>query len=176
MKVAIDARDCARTAEWEILVMDEAKRLAILATFLRVYGVLTLIIFGSLMIGFAVETPLLADEPKGTLNWAIWNGVHCGNQPCHVPPMLFVIYLVWAVFLFLAARKPLAYASFLSFTMWANFFHGLLMGGQALMHMDHYWSKWFTDIPFIWMLAFGIYLWGPTTSRATAALKEREAS
>src|SRR5262249_1753979 len=127
-KVPIDARDRARAnrnGEREVLVMDEAKRLAILATFLRVYGVLTLIIFGFLMIGFAVETPLLADEPKGSLNWAIWNGVSCGNQPCHVPPMLFVIYLVWAVFFFLAAHRPLAYASFLTFTMWANFFHGL---------------------------------------------------
>src|SRR6266508_3051726 len=86
---------------------DEAKRLAILATFLRVYGVLTLIIFGSLFIGFAVQTPLLADEPKGALNWVIWNGIRCGNEPCHVPPMLFVSYLVWGVFFFLAAREPL---------------------------------------------------------------------
>jgi hypothetical protein len=87
---------------------DEAKRLAILATFLRVYGVLTLIIFSSLFIGFAVQTPLLADEPKGALNWVIWNGIRCGNEPCHVPPMLFIIYLVWGVFFFLAAREPLA--------------------------------------------------------------------
>jgi hypothetical protein len=65
---------------------DEAKRLAILATFLRVYGVLSVIIFGSLIIGFAVQTPLLADDPKGALNWVIWNGIRCGNEPCHVPP------------------------------------------------------------------------------------------
>jgi uncharacterized protein DUF6632 len=48
-------------------------------------------------------------------------------------PMLFIIYIVWGVFFFLAARKPLAYVSFLSFTMWANLFHGLLMGVQAAM-------------------------------------------
>jgi uncharacterized protein DUF6632 len=65
------------------------------------------------------------------------------------------------VFFFLAARKPLAYVSFLSFTMWANLFHGLLMGVQAAMHMDRYWSKWFTDIPFVLILALGIYLWRP---------------
>jgi hypothetical protein len=50
-----------------------------------------------------------------------------------VPPMLFTIYLVWAVFFFLAARNLLAYVSFLNFTMWANRFHGLLMGVQAGM-------------------------------------------
>lgn len=147
---------------------DEAKRLAILATFLRVYGVLTLIIFGSLFIGFAVQTPLLADEPKGALNWVIWNGIRCGNEPCHVPPMLFIIYLVWGVFFFLAAREPLAYVSFLSFTMWANFFHGLLMAVQALMHMGNHWFRFFTDIPFVWILALGIYLWRPSARRDTS--------
>ena len=128
------------------MVNVETKKLAALAIFLRVYGVLSLIIFGSLFVGFAVQTPLLAEG--GALNWLIWNGIRCGDQPCHVPPMLFTIYLVWGGFFFLAARKPLAYVSFLNFTMWANLFHGLLMAVQAAMHMGHYWSKWLTDIPF----------------------------
>jgi hypothetical protein len=52
--------------------------------------------------------------------------------------MLFIIYLVWAVFFFLAARNPLANVSFLSFTMWANHFHSILMGVQAATMMDCY--------------------------------------
>ncbi len=87
------------------MIANENKKLAAVAIFLRVYGVLTLIIFGSLFVGFAVQTPLLADEPKGALNWVIWNGIRCGSEPCHVPPMLFIIYLVWAVFFFLAASQ-----------------------------------------------------------------------
>jgi len=145
------------------MVNDETRKLAALAIFLRVYGVLSLIIFGSLIVGFAVQTPLLAEG--GALNWLIWNGIRCGDQPCHVPPMLFTIYLVWGVFFLLAARKPLAYVSFLNFTMWANLFHGLLMVVQATMDMGHYWSKWFTDIPFVLILALGIYLWRPTPSQ-----------
>ncbi len=39
----------------------------------------------------------------------IWNGIRCGSEPCHVSPMLFIIYLVWAVFFFLAGRQPFAY-------------------------------------------------------------------
>jgi hypothetical protein len=142
---------------------DETKKLATLTIFLRFYGVLSLIIFGSLLIGFAYQTLLLAEG--GSLNWIIWNGTQCGGEPCHVPPMLFTIYLVWAVFFFLAARKPLAYVSFLNFTMWANLFHGLLMAGQAVMMMDRYWSKWSTDIPFVLLLALGIYLLRPTPSQ-----------
>src|SRR6266545_8351809 len=127
------------------MITNESKKLAALAIFLRIYGVLTLIIFGPLFVGFAVQTPLLADEPRGALNWLIWNGIRCGSEPCYVPPMLFTIHIVWGVFFFLAARKPLAYVSFLNFTMWANLFHGLLMVLQAGMDMGHYWSKWFTE-------------------------------
>ncbi len=138
---------------------NETKKLAALSLFLHVYGILSLIIFGSLCLGFLLQTPLLAEGEA--LNWTIWNGIQCGGEACHVPPMLFVIYLVWGVFFFLAARKPLAYVSFLNFTMWANLFHGMLMVVQALMMMERYWSKWFTDIPFILILALGIYLWRP---------------
>jgi hypothetical protein len=151
------------------MVNDETKKLAALAIFLRIYGVLSLIIFGSLFVGFAIQTPLLADEPRGALNWMIWNGIRCGGEMCHVPPMLLIIYFVWGVFFFLAARKPLAYVSFLNFTMWANLFHGLLMAVQAAMMMGRYWSKWFTDIPFILILALGIYLWRPTPSQDRSA-------
>src|SRR5262249_32026435 len=29
----------------------------------------------------AVQTPLLADEPKVALNWLICNGIRCGREP-----------------------------------------------------------------------------------------------
>lgn len=127
-------------------------------TFLRVYGVLTLAIFVSLFVGFLARSPLLA-EHGGVLNWTIWNDVRCGAEHLHVPPMLLLIYIVWGIFLLLAARDPHGYESFLSFTLWANLAHGLLMAVQASTEMHHYWSKFLTDIPFVWILALGIYLW-----------------
>jgi len=126
--------------------------------FLRVYGVLTLIIFVSLFVGFLAQSPLLA-EHGGALNWTIWNDVRCGAEHLHVPPMLLVIYIVWGIFLLLAARDPHGYDSFLSFTLWANLAHGLLMAVQASTEIHHYWSKFLTDIPFVLILALGIYLW-----------------
>lgn len=126
--------------------------------FLRVYGVLTLAIFVSLLVGFIAQSPLLA-EHGGALNWTIWNDVRCGGEHLHVPPMLMVIYVVWGVFLLRAARDPAGYASFLGFTMWANLAHGLLMAVQAATEIDRYWSKFLTDIPFVLILAAGIYLW-----------------
>jgi len=132
-------------------------------TFLRVYGVLTLAIFGALTVGFAVHAPVLAKG--GALNWTIWDDSVTG----HVAPMLFVLYLVSGVFLLQAARRPQEYASFLRFMMWANLLHGALMAVQAATMMDRYWSKWLTDIPFIWALSVAVLLWGPGSSVAATA-------
>jgi hypothetical protein len=132
-----------------------------MSIFLRVYGVLSLIIFVPLFLGFTVESTLLSED-GGALNWLIWNDVQAGHgHAAHVPPMLFAIYIAWAVFFFLAARRPSAYGSFLSFTVWANLVHGLLMAVQALGDLDRYWSKFLTDIPFILVLAIGIQLLRP---------------
>jgi hypothetical protein len=35
----------------------------------------------------------------------------------------------------------------------------VLMAAQAATEIDHYWSKFLTDIPFVLILALGIYLW-----------------
>jgi hypothetical protein len=144
------------------LIDESARKLAALKIFLRVYGALTLIIFSLLFVGILAETPVLS-EHGGALNWTIWNDVRFGNEHNHVPPMLMIIYIVWGVFLIRAARNPQAYLSFLSFTMWANLAHGVLMAGQAGMDIDRYWSKFFTDIPFVLILALGIYLLRPTS-------------
>jgi hypothetical protein len=137
---------------------DASRRPAAFRVFLRIYGVLTLAIFVLLFAGFLAQSPLLA-EHGGALNWTIWNDVRCGSEHLHVPPMLMVIYIVWGVFLLRAAANPHGYASFLNFTMWANLAHGLLMTVQAATEIHHYWSKFLTDIPFVLILALGIYLW-----------------
>jgi hypothetical protein len=145
------------------MINDSPRKLAALRVFLRIYGALTLIIFGLLFVGFMVQTPLLA-EHGGALNWTIWNDVRFGHDHAHVPPMLLLIYVVWGVFLLRAAGNPRAYSSFLDFTMWANLAHGSLMAAQAGMDINRYWSKFFTDIPFVLILALGIYLWRPRTN------------
>ena len=145
------------------MINDSTRKLTALRIFLRIYGVLTLTIMTLLFVGFAVQTPLLA-EHGGALNWTIWNDVRFGHEHAHVPPMLFVVYIVWGVFMLRAASNPQGYLSFLNFTMWANLAHGLLMVAQAAMEMDRYWSKFLTDIPFMLVLALGIYLLRPSVN------------
>jgi hypothetical protein len=141
----------------QIVKHDPSRGQAGFRVFLRVYGVLTLAIFVLLFVGFLAQSPLLA-ENGGALNWTIWNDVRCGSEHVHVPPMLMVIYIVWGLFLLRAASDPHSYASFLNFTMWANLAHGVLMAAQAATEIHHYWSKFLTDIPFVLILALGIYL------------------
>src|SRR4029077_11599340 len=69
-----------------------------------------------------------------TRSWVGSRSFWCGSEPCYIPPMLFIIHIVWGVFFFLAARNPLGYVSFLNFTMWGVLVPRLLMAGQALTH------------------------------------------
>lgn len=125
-----------------------ARQRRLLSMFLRVYGVLSLILFSTLMLGFLIQTPLL--DVGGKLHWTIWD--HVGD---HVGPMLFAIYIVWAIYLIKAASDLVRYRSFLEFTMWANLAHGLIMVPQAF-GMHEYHSKFLTDIP--WILGLAIVL------------------
>jgi len=145
------------------MINDSSRRLTAFRVFLRIYGVLILLVFGLLFVGFMVQSPLLA-EHGGALNWTIWNDVRFGHDHAHVPPMLLLIYVVWGVFLLRAAGNPQRYSSFLDFTMWANLAHGVLMAAQAFTDLDRYWSKFLTDIPFVLILSLGIYLLRPTAS------------
>ena len=138
---------------------DETRQTEWFGRFLRGYGVASLVIFGSLWVGFAVHAHVLA--AGGALNWAIWDDSVTG----HVAPMLFAVYLVSGLFCLRAAERPTDYASFLRFMMWANLLHGGLMAVQTATMMDRYWSKWFTDIPFIWALTVAVWLWGRNLER-----------
>ena len=63
-----------------------------LRIFLRIYGVLTLLIFGILATAFLFKIPEF--NPGGSFHWLIWDDVYG-----HVAPMLIVIYLTWGIFL-----------------------------------------------------------------------------
>jgi hypothetical protein len=146
--------------------MDEQGKLSALSLFLRTYAVLSFVIFVPLCLAIMLQSPLFDDG--GPMNWSIWNGVACGGQPCYVPPMLFIIYLVWAVFLWQAAKDPHEHISFLNFTAWANLAHGLLMTFRAMTNIGLFWSKFLTDIPFVTILALGIFILHPNRNREAA--------
>ena len=150
--------------------MDETRKMGMLSKFLRVYGMFSIVLFSTLLLGFIVETPLLK-QGSGALHWTIWDDV-----TGHVAPMLFGIYIVWSIFLIRAARNPAEHRSFLDFTMWANLAHVATMIPMAI-ESPHDHGKFFTDIPFLLLLSGMIFFLRPRAAhRGEPAVRARGAT
>jgi hypothetical protein len=81
-----------------------------------------------------------------------------------IPPMLFAVYIVWSIFIYRAARDPLAHKMFLDFTAWANVAHGIAMVPHALMTPEYH-IKFLTDIPWVLLPAIAIAFLRPSSSQ-----------
>jgi hypothetical protein len=121
--------------------------------FLTVYGILSIVLFAGLFLLTATDAAVLHDG--GALRFMRWDVLSK-----HVELMIEAIYVVWAVFLLLAARRPLSHLSFLDFTAWANLVHGLVMVPQALM-LKGFTFKLGTDVAYCLVLALGVWLLRP---------------
>ena len=137
--------------------MEQTAKLKNLTVFLNVYGVFSLLLFGGLFSLTSFDAPIMQDG--GALRFMRWDILSK-----HVELMLEAVYLVWGVFMLMAARKPLAYVSFLNFTLWANLVHGLLMVPQAMMVGMMF--KMFTDIAYCLILALGLWMLMPKGEEA----------
>ena len=132
--------------------MEQLSKLKNLKLFLNIYGVLSILLFGGLFLLTSFDAPLM--QEVGALRFMRWDVLSK-----HVEMMLEAVYLVWGVFMLKAAHKPMAYLSFLSFTLWANLVHGLLMIPQAMMVGMMY--KMGTDIAYCIVLAAGLWVLMP---------------
>jgi hypothetical protein len=129
--------------------MDPTARLRALKIFLNIFGIISIMLFGTLFLLTSLDAPAM--QEGGALRFLRWDILSK-----HVELMIEMVYLVWGIFMLLAARKPLAYLSFLSFTLWANLAHGLLMVPQAIMVGMMY--KMYTDIAYCLVLAIGLWI------------------
>ena len=130
----------------------EQSKLKKLKLFLNIYGVVSIILFGGLFLLTSFDAPII--QEGGALRFMRWDVLSK-----HVELMLEAVYLVWGIFMLKAARNPMAYLSFLSFTLWANLVHGLLMIPQAMMVAMMY--KMGTDIAYCIVLAIGLWVLMP---------------
>ena len=139
-------------------------KLGSLKLFLNVFGVISIVLFGTLFLLTAIDAPIM--QEGGSLRFLRW-------QPLakHIELMIEIVYLVWGVFFFRAARNPLAYLSFIDFTIWANLAHGLLMIPQSHV-MDGFHYKLITDVAYCLVLAVGLWFLRPAgTERQSEAVR-----
>jgi len=132
--------------------MAQTQHLKTLKVFLTIYGILSVVLFGGLFVLTSLDVAVI--QEGGALRFLRWDILSK-----HVELMIEIVYLVWGIFMLMAARKPLSHLSFLNFTLWANLAHGLLMIPQAMMVGMMY--KMYTDIAYCLVLAIGLWIWTP---------------
>jgi len=125
-------------------------KLKALKIFLTIYGILSIMLFATLFLLTSIDAPIM--QEGGALRFLRWDILSK-----HVELMIEIVYLVWGIFMLIAARNPLANLSFLNFTLWANLAHGILMIPQAMMVGLMY--KMYTDIAYCLFLAIGLWIW-----------------
>ncbi|MEI6088523.1 MAG: DUF6632 domain-containing protein [Bacteroidota bacterium] len=133
--------------------MKHTSNLTALKIFLTIYGIISILLFGTLFLLTSIDAPIM--QEGGVLRFLRWDILSK-----HVELMIEIVYLVWGIFMLIAARKPLANLSFLKFTLWANLAHGILMIPQAMMVGMMY--KMYTDIAYCLFLAIGLWIWTPS--------------
>jgi hypothetical protein len=90
--------------------------------------------------------PLTVLWPSG---WA-W---HAGDpSQSHYLQMILGIYATLGVFLYRAARNPLAHRSLIWFTVWSSVVHGLIMAVQAVVHPGNL-GHLLGDVPALFIVA-----------------------
>ncbi|MGC4038532.1 MAG: hypothetical protein QM764_21395 [Chitinophagaceae bacterium] len=139
--------------------METTSELKGLKLFLNMYGILSILLFGGLFLLTSLDLPVI--QEGGTLRVLRWDILSR-----HVELMIETVYLVWGIFLLQAARNPMAYLSFLRFTLWANLAHGLLMIPQSMMVGMLY--KLYSDVAYCLILAIGLWILLPHEKETTA--------
>lgn len=138
--------------------MDDAAKAKALKGFLYAYGVISLALFTSLFVLTLFDAPVI--QEGGALRFLRWEPL-----AKHIELMIEIVYIVWGVFFFRAARDPEGYRSFIDFTIWANLAHGLLMVAQTIA-MPQFMHKMYTDNAYCLVLAFGPLWLRPQARRA----------
>ncbi|WP_343034482.1 DUF6632 domain-containing protein [Amycolatopsis anabasis] len=131
---------------------------------MRVVGVLWVVFFAGAFVALATDSPL-AHRDNGLGRFVAW-----GEDGHDYALMLSIIYVVWGVFTWRAARDPLAHRSFLDFTITANYAHiGLMLVLALVRHHEHAHLAGDVAAGFLPPILLSI-LWWPIRSRVPARL------
>ena len=136
----------------QLNIMEQTAKFNSLKIFLNIYGIISVLLFGGLFLLTSIDASVV--QEGGALRFLRWDVLSK-----HVELMIEIVYLVWGIFMLIAARKPLSHLSFINFTLWANLAHGLLMIPQAMMVGMMY--KMYTDIAYCLVLAVGLWILTP---------------
>lgn len=118
---------------------------------------IALIVFGAI---FCLVYPLAMVWPSG---W-MWHGGH--GQ--YYFQMICGIYATLGILMILAARKPAAHASLVTFVIWSSVVHAVIMAVQVFHDGDE-WGHLLGDVPALLIVAGVLGYLMPSAVRPAAA-------
>jgi uncharacterized protein DUF6632 len=129
----------------------------LLPIFIRATAVIFVVFFTLAFIGSAAQV----STPEFVYRLVGWGSVGDAEEQ-----MISIVYIVWGIFLWLAASDPLRHRLFLDFTIAANAAHFLLMGIQAIV-MEGEHIHLVGDVLFGWLIVIALAaVWLPVRKRA----------
>lgn len=130
--------------------MNEEKRLGYLKIALKVFGIIFIV---------GVPAMMMFIWPSG---WG-WTPA----QP-EYEQMIMGIYMTLGVFLYRAAKDPMAHKSLIWFTVWSSIVHAGIMLAQALVDPTEK-ANMLGDIPALFLVAIVFWYLMPKKAKASAA-------
>jgi hypothetical protein len=118
---------------------------------------------GALFVLFFVVA-FVASAMKVSTPDILYRMLGCGGVGDAEEQMISVVYIVWGVFLWLAARDPLRHRLFIDFTLVANVAHFGLMGIQSFTYGEHTHLYGDVLLGFLVLAALG-FAWLPVRRR-----------
>jgi hypothetical protein len=86
-------------------------------------------------------------------------------MPSHYLMMIIGVYATLGVFLIIASKDPVAYASLIWFTVWSSFVHSGIMAAQALID-GHEHGHLVGDVPALLVVAIVLAALAPRGAAA----------
>jgi hypothetical protein len=135
--------------------MDRSRALALV---LRVTAVAFVVVFTLLFLASVTRT----DTPELLYRLFAWG--HVGDAE---EQMLAAVYVVWGVFLWIAAREPLEHRLFIDFTIVANLAHAAVMAVQSFTYHGEHAHLWGDVVILLAVMVVLAALWLPVRRMAS---------
>lgn len=131
---------------------------------LRLSGISFLVFFGgAIVLNFLNMTPVFMQSEAGQLFLRMlrWGGIEGTAGGIAYEYMIATIYVVWGIFLIMAAQAPLKHKLFIDFSVLGNVAHfGLMLLMGLIMENEH--THLYGDVLLGWlMLITLIAVWWP---------------
>ena len=134
--------------------MDRSRALALV---LRFSGVAFIAVFTLLFLASVTHT----DTPEFLYHLFAWGDIGDAEEQ-----MLAVVYIVWGVCLWIAARAPLQHRLFIDFTIAANLAHAAVMAVQSFTYQGEHAHLWGDVVILFAVIGLLAVLWLPARSQS----------